>query len=844
VNPVANVAITGPTNTAGCTWEQTWTATYTDACNNAAAPVSITYTWTEDLIAPVIATTATSGNLGCNPQIVAPTFTVNDNCDVNPVANVAITGPTNTAGCTWEQTWTATYTDACNNAAAPVSITYTWTEDLIAPVIATTATSGNLGCNPQIVAPTFTVTDNCDVNPVANVAITGPTNTAGCTWEQTWTATYTDACNNAAAPVSITYTWTEDLIAPVIATTATSGNLGCNPQIVAPTFTVNDNCDVNPVANVAITGPTNTAGCTWEQTWTATYTDACNNAAAPVSITYTWTEDLIAPVIATTATSGNLGCNPTITPPVFTGLDNCDGVFTPVVTTAGPATTNGCDFTQTWEANYTDACLNDAIPVSITYTWTEDTQLPVISTTATSGALGCNPTITPPVFTGLDNCDGVFTPVVTTAGPATTNGCDFTQTWEANYTDACLNDAIPVSITYTWTEDTQLPVISTTATSGALGCNPTITPPVFTGLDNCDGVFTPVVTTAGPATTNGCDFTQTWEANYTDACLNDAIPVSITYTWTEDTQLPVISTTATSGALGCNPTITPPVFTGLDNCDGVFTPVVTTAGPATTNGCDFTQTWEANYTDACLNDAIPVSITYTWTEDTQLPVISTTATSGALGCNPTITPPVFTGLDNCDGVFTPVVTTAGPATTNGCDFTQTWEANYTDACLNDAIPVSITYTWTEDTQLPVISTTATSGALGCNPTITPPVFTGLDNCDGVFTPVVTTAGPATTNGCDFTQTWEANYTDACLNDAIPVSITYTWTEDTQLPVISTTATSGALGCNPTITPPVFTGLDNCDGRIHPRRNDSRTCDNQRMRLHSDMGGQLHRRLPQ
>jgi hypothetical protein len=58
-----------------------------------------------------------------------------------------------------------------------------------------------------------------------------------------------------------------------------------------------------------------------------TYTDACGNAADPVSITYTWTVDTEKPVIATTAMSGNLGCNPTVAAPEFTGTDNCEGTI-------------------------------------------------------------------------------------------------------------------------------------------------------------------------------------------------------------------------------------------------------------------------------------------------------------------------------------------------------------------------------------------------------------------------------------------------------------------------------------------------------------------------------------
>ncbi|MFN8135054.1 MAG: hypothetical protein U0Z17_07465 [Bacteroidales bacterium] len=36
----------------GCAKSQTWTATFTDACNNVADEEIITYTWTEDLIKP------------------------------------------------------------------------------------------------------------------------------------------------------------------------------------------------------------------------------------------------------------------------------------------------------------------------------------------------------------------------------------------------------------------------------------------------------------------------------------------------------------------------------------------------------------------------------------------------------------------------------------------------------------------------------------------------------------------------------------------------------------------------------------------------------------------------
>src|SRR5204862_2549840 len=126
---------------------------------------------------------------------------------------------------------------------------------------------------------------------------------------------------------------------------------------------------------------------------------------------------------------------------------------------------------------------------------------------------------------------------------------------------------------------------------------------------------------------------------------------------------------------------------------------------------------------------------------------------------------------------------AGP-TNSGCAYTQTWNANYTDCCNNAAAPVRIPHTFPPRRSSDLITTTATSHGLGCNPTVVAPAFTGTDNCEGTIIPVVTTAGP-TNSGCAYTQTWNANYTDGCNNAAAPVSITYTWTQDTEAPVITT-----------------------------------------------------------
>ncbi|WP_162919886.1 T9SS type A sorting domain-containing protein, partial [Hanstruepera ponticola] len=241
--------------------------------------------------------------------------------------------------------------------------------------------------------------------------------------------------------------------------------------------------------------------------------------------------------------------------------------------------------------------------------------------------------------------------------------------------------------------------ITTDDESGDLGCNPEVMAPMFEATDNC-GVGEPIVTTAGP-TNDGCAYSQTWTANVTDNCGNQAQAVSVTYTWTVDTEAPVITTNGTSGDLGCNPEIVPPMFKADDNCAGEIDLEAETSGP-TNDGCAYSQTWTANYTDPCGNVAETVSVTYTWTVDTEAPVITTNGTSGDLGCNPKIDPPLFKVDDNCaESEMDLEAETSGP-TNDGCAYSQTWTANYTDPCGNVAETVSVTYTWTVDTEAPEI----------------------------------------------------------------------------------------------------------------------------------------------
>ena len=161
---------------------------------------------------------------------------------------------------------------------------------------------------------------------------------------------------------------------PVINLLVNPINYGCVLNV--PTFdtdtlfSVIDISSANPKANVVDKGIVGD-GCNDSRTFTAGYKASCGVEADSVSITYTWTL-ASKPVITTTDVSSDLGMNPTLPPipPTFTGVDNCEGDITLSidVTSSGPIN-SGCNYTQTWNANYTSGCGRAADPVSITYTW-------------------------------------------------------------------------------------------------------------------------------------------------------------------------------------------------------------------------------------------------------------------------------------------------------------------------------------------------------------------------------------------------------------------------------------------------------------------------------------------
>src|SRR5439155_1157355 len=212
-----------------------------------------------------------------------------------------------------------------------------------------------------------------------------------CPNKYTITRTYkaTDSLGNVA---TCTQTITvNDNTAPVITATGTTLALGCNPtpaQINAAlgTATATDNC--SSVTPSASDSAVSNSGCSRSQTRTWTATDACSNAATPVSRIVTWTVDNTAPMITASGTTLTLGCNPSAADinaalGTATATDNC-GVGTPTATSDPVVNTSTCGRSQTRRWNVSDACGNAATEVTRTATGTADNTPPVISASGTA----------------------------------------------------------------------------------------------------------------------------------------------------------------------------------------------------------------------------------------------------------------------------------------------------------------------------------------------------------------------------------------------------------------------------------------------------------------------------
>ena len=356
-------------------------------------------------------------------------------------------------------------------------------------------------------------------------------------------------------PAVETISWTVDTNAPVIVSVLTNVNLGCNPPAtllptdasIAAQVVAIDNCGVTSTNVTHV--DTNTA-CGTTRTFTITATDDCGNTSLAQTVEYSWQIDTNAPVITSGVINTNLGCNPA-TLPVVTNLtaliratDNCTLAWTNI-----SCEDNGtpCGMTRTFIVTVVDQCGNVSVPQTNTYSWTVDTNAPMITSGIINSNLGCNPKTLPvaanlaALIRAADNCTLAATNILSQDSGTP---CGMTRTFKVTVVDECGNVSATQTNTYTWTEDTNAPVIVWVPASTNLGCNPLTLPTdaeiqaLVVAADNCTVRSTNVTHVD---TTNACVVSRKFTINVTDECGNISSNDVVVYTWTVDTTPPIVT---------------------------------------------------------------------------------------------------------------------------------------------------------------------------------------------------------------------------------------------------------------------------------------------------------------
>ncbi|WP_083702174.1 gliding motility-associated C-terminal domain-containing protein [Mangrovimonas sp. DI 80] len=843
-----DLALTGDVTdeTDGCSSDLE--ATYTDAtAQGACANESIiTRTWT---LTDDCGNTTTQAQTIIIQDTTAPTFTVpaavTIECDQDE-NDLALTGDVTDEADNCSTDLEATFADATAQGACAneTIITRTWT---LTDDCGNTTTQDQTITIQDTTAPTFTVPASvnleCDQD-ATDLALTGDVTDEADNCSADLEATYTDAttegeCANESV---ITRTWTlvdacgntttqtqtisiQDTTAPVIETTPSdivaecdgSGNNGAIENWLANNggATASDNCG--------------------EVTWTNDYDGANSDCSAPVTVTFTATDecgntvstsasyaiqDTTAPTITTEAGDVTLECD---------GSDIAAAIQDWLDTFGGATATDDCSAIA-WSNNYnglSDGCGTTG-SAEVIFTATDGCGNSN-STTATFTVQDTTaPTFTVPASVSLE-CDQDPTDLALT-GDVTdeTDGCS--SDLEATYTDttaqgACANESI---ITRTWTladecgnTTTQAQTITIQDTTA-----PTFTVPAAVTIE-CDQDENDLALT-GDVTDEADNCSTDLEATFADAtaqgaCANETI---ITRTWTltdecgnTTTQVQTINIQDTTA-----PTFTVPASVTLE-CDQDATDLALT-GDVTDEADNCTADLDATYTDAttegeCANES---TITRTWTlvdacgntttqtqtisiQDTTAPTINTEAASLTVECDGTGNQTDFnewlasnggaSATDNCSEVtWTNDFTELSAACGNTGAATVTFTA--TDACGNTAT-TSATFS-IEDTIAPNITTEASDIVAECD---------GNGNNDAIQNWLDSNGGAVAEELCG-EVTWTNNYNGATSDCSAPVSVIFTATDS-----CGNTSTTTASYAIQDSTPPVISGGESltveCDG---------------------------------
>ncbi len=784
---------------------RTWTAT--DDCGNSTTGSQVITVI--DTLAPVPVSVPGIVTIECSDPIPTDMPVFEDGCDNGVTITESQTRDDQDCGFTIVKVWTVT--DDCGNRTSASQIINA--VDTTNPTFDNAPGDATVACENIPDPANVTAFDNCDID----VEVTFSEQTFGTgdcgNWEviRTWTAT--DDCGNQSVAQQI-LTISDD-IDPVFTGVPGDVTIECDESLpVSADPTASDNCDNDVTITVA--DMRNPGSCPGEyvvlRTWTAT--DDCGNTSeATQTITAL---DRTAPVI-------------TFVHPFLVGhIDGdtitiqCDNLV--LLDTEDAEATDNCSTpTLTFDEEVINSadCTRDGYFQILRCTWTavdecgntssaavivviKDDTAPVFTNVPPDANLNCgdsDPGMNDPTVT--DNCDPniTFTFNEDITSGSCVGGQIITRTWTA--TDFCGNtttvsqvvsfdDDTPPVVTF---DDPQLVGVNSGDTI-YVDCQNLIQFDVdaVNATDACDPIVD-VVFDEDVINSTDCQadgyITQlfcTWTA--TDDCGNSTV-LSILVRVT-DNEAPVLQNIPDDITVECDDVIPAPAnVTATDACAGQTMPVnITMTADSMPGRCPgaliITRIWTA--TDNCGNLATASQVITQ--EDTTAPI--GTLDDPVLNVSCTDVPPIPTPniSDNC-GV-NPLIAYAENRIDGACAQSYTIERTWTitDGCANSSV-LTQTINVTDD-EAPMLSNVPADMVASCDNL--PPVPTNIqpfDNCD----PAPTVSFNEISSGTDcssFAILREWTATDACGN-----SRTYTQrltVTDSEAPTLSGVPADGTFDC--------------------------------------------------
>jgi len=790
-----------------CSFTHTFQFEATDECGNTSLSCPIVYDWRVDTKPPVVQTTQAGGFLGCTatvPAVDTNAVTATDEgCGVMMVRHE---GDVTTAiGCFTTVRRTYRIMDQCGNFTDEI-VTFTFSTDSAPPTVIQGVEPIVFACNPSSIPPAnptqIIATDDCGTPLVAHLADGIPL--AGCVASLERLYSVSDDCGNVLI-ITQQIAYTLDQTPPVVSIAPANIDLGCNPAALPPAEdainVISDGCKI---IGTNITSTVTTNGCDVTMRRNYVFDDICSNAVIGLQI-LTWTIDTEAPVVdlaASRATNVFFGCNPGTIPgpnPFDVAVtDDCGDV---AVTWIGDDNVLGdCAVMLNRRYLLEDACGNQSVHTQ-TFSYISDTLPPVIQVSPPSIELGCNidPATIPAPMTDVtvasDSCQIVSTNWIGDSAPVT-DGCDVTITRTYEFEDFCGNTKTATQL-IRYSESSTPPVLAV-PNDRELGCNPPAAdiPSLFeivsaavVQVDCGSGSVTGTMA----ETTSGCLHTRTFEVTASDDCGLQTTE-TVVYTWSDDSDLPLVTSGPTGADLGCNPDSIPAPDTSLviaiDDCGATVSHVGDTTS---TNDCDVTMRRRYAIVDDCGNRALH-DVIYTWTESSQDPGINIQPALD-LGCAPDTgdipTRADVLALAIVDSECVPATLDATmTAVTNSCLVMHTWTITSMDECGRNGTATFVAR-WLQDSAPPTITSRAPDASLGCNPAgggAPAPNLASIVATDDCGTVNISHLGDEETiDGCEHTLKRTYRATDLCGNNTDQV-ITYTWTEDTDPPVLNCPAT--------------------------------------------------------